>query len=243
VALQEIGLDPVQTGRELLELQCGLYGITGRLGRKRTDELLELVGLTEAAGRRIKTYSGGMKRRLDLASALVHSPKVLFLDEPTNGLDPASRLTVWDEVRRINGDGTSVFLTTQYLEEADQLCRRLAIIDDGRIVTEGTPEQLKSQMGHDVVTVALAGADMAATEAALASLPGLERIMAERDALALYVADGARSIVEIVRRLDAGNIEVGAISVSRPTLDDVFLRATGRRLEGEESAEAEEASR
>ncbi|HEY1335743.1 MAG TPA: ATP-binding cassette domain-containing protein, partial [Myxococcaceae bacterium] len=126
VALQEIGLDPVQTGRELLELQCGLYGMTGSAGRERTAELLELVGLAEAADRRTRTYSGGMKRRLDLASALVHRPRVLFLDEPTTGLDPASRLTVWDEVRRINADGTTIFLTTQYLEEADALCRRLA---------------------------------------------------------------------------------------------------------------------
>src|SRR6201994_2103978 len=149
VALQEIGLDPVQTGRELLELQCGLYGITGRGSRERASELLELVGLTEAAQRRTKTYSGGMKRRLDLASALVHSPTVLFLDEPTTGLDPASRRTIWDEVRRINDQGTTVFLTTQYLEEADQLCDRLAIIDAGSIVAEGTPEQLKAQMGHD----------------------------------------------------------------------------------------------
>ncbi len=233
VALQEIGLDPVQTGRELLELQCGLYGLTGRRVRQRTDELLELVGLSEAAGRRIKTYSGGMKRRLDLASALVHSPEVLFLDEPTTGLDPASRITVWEEVRRINAGGTSVFLTTQYLEEADQLCQRLAIIDDGRIVAEGTPAQLKSQMGHDVVTVSLAGADLGATESALAGLPGLGRVVAEADALALYVEDGAGSVAEVVRRLDRDEIEVGAISVSRPTLDDVFLRATGRRLEGQ----------
>jgi ABC-2 type transport system ATP-binding protein len=134
VALQEIGLDPVQTGRELLELQCGLYGITGSAGRHRAAELLELLGLTEAADRRTKTYSGGMKRRLDLASALVHSPRVLFLDEPTTGLDPASRLTVWDEVRRINAGGTTIFLTTQYLEEADELCDRLAIIDHGELV-------------------------------------------------------------------------------------------------------------
>src|SRR5437660_12280566 len=144
VALQEIGLDPVQTGRELLELQCGLYGISGRRSRRRAEELLELVGLTDAADRRTKTYSGGMKRRLDLASALVHSPDVLFLDEPTTGLDPASRLTIWDEVRRINSGGATVFLTTQYLEEADKLCHRLAIIDEGRIVAEGTPEQLKA---------------------------------------------------------------------------------------------------
>jgi len=234
VALQEIGLDPVQTGRELLELQCGLYGITGARARTRTNELLELVGLTDAADRRTKTYSGGMKRRLDLASALVHSPSVLFLDEPTTGLDPASRLTVWDEMRRINAEGTTVFLTTQYLEEADKLCDRLAIIDAGDIVVEGTPERLKGEMGHDVVSVALNGADAAATQAALGELPGLERVVAEPDALALYVDDGASSIAEIVRRLDRKRIEVGAIAVARPSLDDVFLKATGRRLEGEE---------
>jgi ABC-2 type transport system ATP-binding protein len=234
VALQEIGLDPAQTGRELLELQCGLYGITGRRGRERAQELLELVGLTEAAERRTKTYSGGMKRRLDLASALVHSPEVLFLDEPTTGLDPASRLTIWEEVRRINAGGATVFLTTQYLEEADQLCDRLAIIDDGRIVAEGTPRRLKEEMGHDVVSLALEGADVTATEAALAGLPDLERVVTEPDALALYVADGASQIAEIVRRLDRSEIQVGAITVARPSLDDVFLKATGRRLEGQE---------
>ncbi|HEV7461405.1 MAG TPA: ATP-binding cassette domain-containing protein [Solirubrobacteraceae bacterium] len=238
VALQEIGLDPVQTGRELLELQCGLYGITGADARARAQELLVLLGLTDAADRRTKTYSGGMKRRLDLASALVHSPEVLFLDEPTTGLDPASRLTVWEEVRRINGAGTTVFLTTQYLEEADRLCDRLAIIDAGEIVADGTPERLKAEMGHDVVTLALDGADPAATEAAVQGLPGLERIVAEPDQLALYVEDGAGSIAEIVRRLDRAGIRVGAIATSRPTLDDVFLQATGRRLEGAEEREA-----
>jgi ABC-2 type transport system ATP-binding protein len=237
VALQEIGLDPVQTGRELLELQCGLYGITGRAARTRAEELLELVELTDAADRRTKTYSGGMKRRLDLATALVHSPEVLFLDEPTTGLDPASRITVWNEVRRINAAGTSVFLTTQYMEEADQLCERLAIIDDGQIVSEGTPEELKAQMGHDVVTVALAGADAGATEASLAGLSGLDRMVVEPHSLALYVADGAGSVAEVVRRLDRDGIEVGAISISRPTLDDVFLRATGRRLDIEQPEE------
>jgi ABC-2 type transport system ATP-binding protein len=245
VALQEIGLDPVQTGRELLELQCGLYGITGRRARTRTEELLELVGLTDAADRRTKTYSGGMKRRLDLASALVHAPHVLFLDEPTTGLDPASRLTIWDEVRRINAGGATVFLTTQYLEEADKLCDRVAIIDNGQIVAEGTPEQLKAEMGHDVVSVSLNGADPAATETALGGLPGLERVVAEPGALALYVEDGASSIAEIVRRLDRDQILVGGISVARPSLDDVFLKATGRRLEGQQqpAQEPEEVSR
>jgi ABC-2 type transport system ATP-binding protein len=146
VALQEAGLDPRQTGRELLVLQARLFGSSVAHAERRAGELLELVDLVEARDRRIKGYSGGMKRRLDLASALVHEPEVLFLDEPTTGLDPASRLTVWDELRRINARGTTIFLTTQYLEEADQLCDRLAIIDGGLIVREGTPQQLKAEL-------------------------------------------------------------------------------------------------
>jgi ABC-2 type transport system ATP-binding protein len=146
VALQEAGLDPRQSGRELLTLQGRLFGMTAAQSAARSDDLLDLVELTDAADRRIKSYSGGMKRRLDLASALMHEPDVLFLDEPTTGLDPASRLTVWDEVRRINQRGTTVFLTTQYLEEADQLCDRLAIIDKGTIVREGTPNSLKHEL-------------------------------------------------------------------------------------------------
>jgi ABC-2 type transport system ATP-binding protein len=146
VALQEVGLDPRQSGREILVLQARLFGLAKRAAQARAEELLELVDLADAADRRTKTYSGGMKRRLDLASALVHEPEVLFLDEPTTGLDPASRLVVWDEVRRINELGVTVFLTTQYLEEADQLCSRLAIIDGGRIVREGTPAELKAEL-------------------------------------------------------------------------------------------------
>ena len=146
VALQEAGLDPRQTGRELLVLQGRLFKLSPRRASERAQELLELVELEDAAERRVKGYSGGMKRRLDLASALVHEPEVLFLDEPTTGLDPASRLTVWEEVRRINQRGTTVFLTTQYLEEADQLCDELAIMDAGRIVREGTPSELKSEL-------------------------------------------------------------------------------------------------
>jgi ABC-2 type transport system ATP-binding protein len=237
VALQEIGLDPVQTGRELLELQCGLYGITGKAAKARAQELLDLLGLTDAAERFTKTYSGGMKRRLDLASALVHEPQVLFLDEPTTGLDPASRMTVWNEVRRINESGTTVFLTTQYMEEADKLCNRLAIIDGGKLVAGGTPEELKAQMGHDVVSVSIENGDIAEAEESLCNLPGLERIVVEHHALALYVEDGAGSIAEIVRCFERDQIRVGSISVARPTLDDVFLQATGRRLEGKEDSE------
>ncbi len=146
VALQEAGLDNRQTGREILTLQARLFGMNAATATARAQELLELVGLVDAGERRVKGYSGGMKRRLDLASALVHEPEVLFLDEPTTGLDPASRITVWDEVRRINESGTTVFLTTQYLEEADQLCGRLAIIDDGLIIREGTPAALKADL-------------------------------------------------------------------------------------------------
>jgi len=146
VALQEAGLDPRQTGRELLNLHGRLFGLSPARSKERAQELLELVELEEAADRSIKGYSGGMGRRLDLAAALVHQPEILFLDEPTTGLDPASRLTVWDELRRINDEGTTVFLTTQYLEEADQLCDRLAIIDDGLIVRQGTPSQLKADL-------------------------------------------------------------------------------------------------
>jgi ABC-2 type transport system ATP-binding protein len=148
VALQEAGLDPRQTGRELLTLHGRLFGFDQAKAEARAQELLELVELGEAADRVIKGYSGGMQRRLDLAAALVHEPEVLFLDEPTTGLDPASRLTIWEEVRRINGRGTTVFLTTQYLEEADQLCDRLAIIDDGRIVREGSPAELKAELSE-----------------------------------------------------------------------------------------------
>jgi ABC-2 type transport system ATP-binding protein len=234
VALQEIGLDPLQTARELLTLQCGLYGMNAATATARANELLDLVGLTEAADRRTKTFSGGMKRRLDLASALVHHPQVLFLDEPTTGLDPASRATVWDEVKRINDSGTTVFLTTQYLEEADQLCDRLAIIDHGKIVAEGTPEELKSAMGHDVVTVDVAEADSAAARDALGKLAGVQKVVDDKGDLALYVENGAQAVPEVVRLLDKAKVSARSISVSRPTLDDVFLQATGRRLEGDD---------
>jgi ABC-2 type transport system ATP-binding protein len=234
VALQEIGLDPLQTARELLTLQCGLYGMNAARATERANELLDLVGLSDAADRRTKTFSGGMKRRLDLASALVHHPEVLFLDEPTTGLDPASRATVWEEVRRINESGTTVFLTTQYLEEADQLCDRLAIIDHGRIVAEGTPDELKASMGHDVITVDVAESDSAAAREALAKLPGVQQIVDDKGDLSLYVENGAQCVPEVVRLLDRAGVSARSLSVARPTLDDVFLQATGRRLEGDE---------
>jgi ABC-2 type transport system ATP-binding protein len=229
VALQEVGLDPTQTGRELLELQAGLYRVADPAAR--TTELLGLVGLSDAADRTVKTYSGGMKRRLDLASALVHEPEVLFLDEPTTGLDPASRAIVWDEVRRINAAGTTIFLTTQYLEEADQLCERLAIINDGAIVAEGTPDALKAELGSDVITVGLQPGQHGAARAALASLPGLDHVTDAAEGLAVYVHNGAAAVADVVRLLVAVDIRPGTISLARPTLDDVFLATTGRRIE------------
>ena len=229
VALQEIGLDPLQSGRELLELQAGLYRVPNPKVRAR--ELLQLVDLEDAADRRVKTYSGGMKRRLDLASALVHDPSVLFLDEPTTGLDPASRAVVWDEVRRINETGTTVFLTTQYLEEADQLCDRLAIIDHGTLVVEGTPEELKAGMGADVVTVGLGRTGtLAALRAPLEGLRGVDRVTDTDGGVAVYVSNGAQAVAVIVRALDEAGVEVGAVSIARPTLDDVFLATTGRSM-------------
>jgi ABC-2 type transport system ATP-binding protein len=230
VALQEAGLDERQSGRELLELQCGLYRVADPAAR--SNELLSLVGLTDAADRLIGTYSGGMKRRLDLATALVHEPRVLFLDEPTTGLDPTSRVTVWDEVRRINDLGTTVFLTTQYLEEADQLCDRLAIIDDGIIVAEGTPDTLKSELGSDVCTISLDPAEHERARAALEPLSGLDHVTDAAEGLAVYVDDAAASVADVVALLSAVDIKPRAISLSRPSLDDVFLAATGRRIEG-----------
>jgi ABC-2 type transport system ATP-binding protein len=230
VALQEVGLDGNQTGRELLELQCGLYQVPAPA--RRASELLALVGLDEAADRAIKGYSGGMKRRLDLATALVHQPEVLFLDEPTTGLDPASRVTIWDEVRRINAAGTTVFLTTQYLEEADQLCDRVAIIDDGRIVASGTPDVLKAELGSDVVTVGIPDERRETAKMVLAGLPGLDHVTETAAGLAVYVDDGAASVPDIVHRLAEVDVRPGTIAVSRPSLDDVFLAATGRRIEG-----------
>ncbi len=241
VALQEVGLDTTQTGRELLELQCGLYKVPDPMAR--ASELLDLVGLSDAADRLVRAYSGGMKRRLDLATALVHEPEVLFLDEPTTGLDPASRVTVWDEVRRINASGATVFLTTQYLEEADQLCDRIAIIDDGTIVAQGTPDALKSELGSDVVTVGLEADHHDGARVVLGKVPNLDHITDAAEGLAVYVDDGAAAVPDIVHLLVEAGIRPGAITLSRPSLDDVFLAATGRRIEGGTPAPAEAGAR
>jgi ABC-2 type transport system ATP-binding protein len=234
VALQEAGLHGLATGYELLELQARLFGISATMSRQRARELIELVGLTDAAERQVKTYSGGMKRRLDLASALVHSPHLLFLDEPTEGLDPASRAALWTEVERLNCEqGVTVFLTTHYLEEADKLADRLAIIDHGRIVAEGTPADLKASVGADVVTVQLDVQHSERARGILGEIEGLQEMQRDAGGLTLFVHNGSVAIPHIIRLLDGAGIAVGPVSVSPASLDEVFLRATGSRLEGD----------
>jgi ABC-2 type transport system ATP-binding protein len=233
VALQEAALDLLMTGRELMELQAVLHGIPPRAVQSRAAELIERVGLSEAAGRRVGTYSGGMRRRLDLAMALIHSPQVLFLDEPTTGLDPVSRLTLWEEVRRLRDEGTTVFLTTQYLEEADQLADRVGIINAGKIVAEGTPEALKAEVGLPHLDITLAG-EAPDVAAAGRALEGLGELVppGEGVGLCLRVASGAAAIAPVVRALDEAGFLVESLELVRPTLDDVFVQKTGRHLEG-----------
>lgn len=239
-ALQEVGLDKLSTGREILELQAQLHGIRGEAKRRATD-LLEMVGLTEAGDRQVGTYSSGMKRRLDLACGLVHRPRLLFLDEPTAGLDPASRHAIWNEVRRLNRDeDVTVFLTTQYLEEADQLVDRVAIIDHGRIVAQGTPESLKASIGADVVTVAVPSERVDEARNALRALEGLKDAQTDRAGLTLFVSNGSGTVAGVIRLLDQASVPVGPVAVSSPTLDEVFLRATGSRLEGSDAERKDE---
>jgi len=238
VALQEASLDLLMTGRELVELQATLHGIAPRSVASRTTELIGRVGLEQAQDRRVGTYSGGMKRRLDLAMALVHNPEVLFLDEPTTGLDPVSRLTLWEEVRRLKGEGTTVFLTTQYLEEADQLADRVAIINQGVIVAEGTPAALKAEIDRPRLNVSVL--DPAALERARAIMArfGDERPSTENADLSFAVDGGAKAIAPVVRAFDEAGIDVAALEVVEPSLDDVFVQKTGHHLEGTDEAAA-----
>jgi ABC-2 type transport system ATP-binding protein len=241
VALQEAALDPLMTGRELIRLQATLQGLPTAAGRKRADQLLERVGLTPAADRRVGTYSGGMQRRLDLAAALVHEPRVLFLDEPTTGLDPVSRKTIWEEVRALNDDGTTVFLTTQYLEEADQLADNVGIIDEGLIVAEGTPESLKGEVGNPHVELLVGEGSVAAAEEACRELG---KLLPPKDGkrVLLEVEHGAADIPRVVRALDEAGVGVESLELVRPTLDDVFVAKTGHHLEAEEETAGEESA-
>jgi ABC-2 type transport system ATP-binding protein len=234
VALQDAAIDPLMTGNELLDLQAVLYGIDRSRARLRAGELLERVGLTAAAHRRVGTYSGGMRRRLDLALALMHEPVVLFLDEPTTGLDPMSRLTLWEEVRYLNKElGTTVLLTTQYLEEADQLADRIAIIDNGRIVREGIPRELKAQVGAPTLLVAVPDEQRERAREVLVAFGDI-RPTAE-GTLGVGLRDGAEGIAMVVRSLDQAGIRLHRMELNEPSLDDVFAEATGHSLEGARS--------
>ena len=236
VALQEAALDMLMTGRELMELQATLHGIAPREVASRSAALIERVGLSQAAERRVGTYSGGMRRRLDLAMALIHSPEVLFLDEPTTGLDPVSRITLWDEVRRLRDEGTTVFLTTQYLEEADQLADRVGIINAGRIVAEGTPAALKAEVGRPHLDLTFTEeTDLDQARAVLARF-GDHRPASEGCHLSIAIAGGATEIAPIVRALDDEGLLVASLNLVQPTLDDVFVDKTGRHLEGADQA-------
>ena len=235
VALQDAAIDPLMTGRELLRLQAVLHGIGRAEADRRGDVLLERVGLRGAADRRVGTYSGGMRRRLDLALSLVHEPTVLFLDEPTTGLDPTSRLALWEEVRRLNHEGTTVFLTTQYLEEADELAGRIAIIDGGRIVREGEPEALKAAVGAHTLVVVVP-ADQEQNAGAVLGRFGQPRT-AKTGAVAIGLDGGPGALSGALRALEDAGVSVEHVELDAPSLDDVFADATGRRLEG---ADAEE---
>jgi ABC-2 type transport system ATP-binding protein len=231
-ALQEAALDPLLTGREHLKLQLALHGVRRMERAGRTDELLERVGLRLAADRKIGGYSGGMKRRLDLALALAHRPRILFLDEPTTGLDPQSRSALWDEVVRLKRDeGVTVFLTTQYLEEADLLADRVGIIDHGRIVAEGSPGSLKAEIGRPTLEALPAdGTDSAHLERIL---DGFGELQPSTTGVAVRL-DGRGDLAEVVRALDSAHVRVADLHLHAPTLDDVFLAKTGRSLEGSE---------
>ena len=231
VALQDAALDPKQTGRELLDLQGRLYGLTAAERRSRLDALFGLVDIGEAIDHRIGTYSGGMKRRLDLAAALVHQPEILFLDEPTTGLDPSSRAAVWEEVRRLNEQfGTTIFLTTQYLEEADVLAGRVGIIAKGRIVAEGPPADLKRSVGSDVIIVNAPPGESVRIADALAGLDGLESVENAGHEVIVSAANGAKTISPVAVALAERGIAVEGLTLRTPTLDDVFLRVTGERM-------------
>jgi ABC-2 type transport system ATP-binding protein len=235
VALQEAALDPKQSGRELLRLQGRLYGLSKTDTETRVDDLVTLVDIGDAIDRPIGTYSGGMRRRLDLAAALVHNPKVLFLDEPTTGLDPVSRARVWEEVRRLNESlGMTIFLTTQYLEEADELANRVGIIDEGRLVAEGTPEELKRKVGVDVIVARIDG-DVEAARVAVADIDGVQHVDAVVEELVISTGDGTGTIGAVAVALHAAGVKLRDLTLRTPTLDDVFLELTGSRMDDENS--------
>jgi ABC-2 type transport system ATP-binding protein len=237
VALQEAALDPKQTGAELLRLQGYLYGLSRREVGQRVAELAELIDLGDFLDRLIGTYSGGMRRRLDLAAALIHNPEIVFLDEPTTGLDPVSRVQVWTEVRRLNRElGMTIFLTTQYLEEADELAHRVGIIDNGRIVAEGTPADLKRAVGSDVIVARVEG-DAADVASVVEAVPGVRGVEAHGNELVIATGSGSATISPVAVALAGSEVVVRDLTLRTPTLDDVFLELTGSHIERADNEE------
>ena len=230
IALQDTGIDNLLTARELFYTTARLWGLSKSKSKDRTEEMLNLVGLTEAADRRVKTYSGGMKRRLDLGLSLVHKPEVLFLDEPTTGLDPGSRRVLWDEIKKLRDEGVTIILTTQYLEEADELANRISIIDEGLVVAEGTPDELKSSIGGDVITLTFRTDDDAIKAQTI-----IENSDIEDNQIRVTVENGAEKIPNLLNQLVSKDINVQSVSANKPSLDDVFLKVTGYRLEGKKT--------
>jgi ABC-2 type transport system ATP-binding protein len=244
---QEVGVDDDLTARENLMLQCSFHHIPKDKAQRKTEELLQKVRLDGAADRRLKTFSGGMRKRLDLASSLVSDPQILFLDEPTTGLDPQSRQDVWEYVRELNKRGMTVFLTTQYMEEADRLANRLCIVDQGKIVAEGTPAELKAQVGADKIRVWFRADDIEACEKAAKELANLDDIdevgkcvagVTTEEGLEITAKNGSAVITQIVRALDKGGVPIEQLKLTVPTLDEVFLKLTGKTLNVIELKEA-----
>jgi ABC-2 type transport system ATP-binding protein len=236
---QKHGFDPEATGRENLVLQGEFYGITGRELAGRVDAALAGFGLADAGGRQVKTYSGGMQRRLDVAMGLLHRPSVLFLDEPTTGLDPEARAEMWQEIRRLRDEQRmTIVLTTHYLEEADSLASQVAIVDRGRVVVEGAPEELKSDLGGDTIEVALDAPGAIGAIAALEALPGLESVTGADGTLRARTGDGASAIPSVLNALEAEGLAVRAVTLARPSLDEVYLRHVGRAFDRDGELEA-----
>ena len=237
LAMQAPTLDAFSTGRETLELAGRLHGVASAELRRRTDELLELMGLSSVAKKLTGTYSGGMRRRLDLASALVHRPELLILDEPTEGLDPQSRTALWEELERISAAGTTMLLTTHYMEEADRLCSRLAIVDNGQVVVEGRPAELKQGIGADTVVLRLESGDgdgkVAHVRRLLEGMVAAEAVTAHPAGVSLAVADASAAIPALLRRLEGNGLRISGLQMSQPSLDDVFMQYTGRHIREE----------
>ncbi|MEV0735687.1 ATP-binding cassette domain-containing protein [Streptomyces sp. NPDC050549] len=245
VVAQNSGADPTATGRENLQLQGRLYGLKGAALRRRVDELLDRFTLADAAGRPVKGYSGGMRRRLDVALGLVHRPEVLFLDEPTTGLDPEARTAMWDEIGRLAGEeGLTILLTTHYLEEADRLAERIAIVDRGRVVVEGTPDSLKGELRGDAVHLelreAVGDAGRTLLRSALVGLPGVHEVLVDGRRVSARADDGAAAMPVLLAAFERVGVGVAAATVARPSLDDVYLRYAGRRYSEADADSAEQ---